>query len=318
MSFRGRASAGRLIPSTSAGPSIDSLRPPSPSSVHTPRSRDYPAPAPMTSQDLLALPQPPADHTIAYGPAPQQVAELRLPKGPGPHPVVVVVHGGCWEAPWGFDHVRSPRRGPDRRGLRHVEPRVPPPRRPGRWLAGHARGRGPRRRPPARGRDGAPARPRPRRRPRPLGGRAPRALARGAAIACPRARRCAPRAPLPRRGASSRSPASPTCGRGRAGGVCGDAIPRLLGGPPQDHADRLGQSSPIERLPLGVPVRLVCGARDPIVPIEQARSYAAAAKTAGDTVSVEVVEGAGHFELVDPGSSAWSAVRDAVHGLSPR
>ena len=25
----------------------------------------------MTSQDLLALPQPPADHTIAYGPAPQ-------------------------------------------------------------------------------------------------------------------------------------------------------------------------------------------------------------------------------------------------------
>ena len=31
----------------------------------------------MTGQDLLALPQPPADHTIAYGPAPQQVAELR-------------------------------------------------------------------------------------------------------------------------------------------------------------------------------------------------------------------------------------------------
>ena len=61
----------------------------------------------MTGQDLLALPQPPADRTIAYGSAPQQVAELRLPKGPGPHPVVVLVHGGCWQAPWGFDHVRS-------------------------------------------------------------------------------------------------------------------------------------------------------------------------------------------------------------------
>ena len=105
---------------------------------------------------------------------------------------------------------------------------------------------------------------------------------------------------------------------GAAGGVCGNAIPRLLGGNPQDHADRLGQSSPIERLPLGVPVRLVCGARDPIVPIEQARSYEAAAKRAGDTVAVEVVEGAGHFELVDPGGSAWSAVLDAVHGLSQR
>ena len=105
---------------------------------------------------------------------------------------------------------------------------------------------------------------------------------------------------------------------GAAGGVCGDAIPRLLGGPPSDHADRLGQSSPIELLPLGVPVRLVCGARDPIVPIDQARSYEAAAKRAGDTVSVEVVEGAGHFELVDPGSSAWPAVREAVRALLER
>lgn len=61
----------------------------------------------MTSRDLLALPQPAADETIAYGPEPQQRAELRVPKGAGPHPVVVLVHGGCWEAPWGFDHVRS-------------------------------------------------------------------------------------------------------------------------------------------------------------------------------------------------------------------
>src|SRR5262245_49776128 len=31
-----------------------------------------------------------------YGTAPQQFAELRLPEGTGPFPVVVVIHGGCW------------------------------------------------------------------------------------------------------------------------------------------------------------------------------------------------------------------------------
>ena len=36
--------------------------------------------------------------TIAYGPSPLQVADLRLPPGPGPFPVAVVIHGGCWMA----------------------------------------------------------------------------------------------------------------------------------------------------------------------------------------------------------------------------
>lgn len=36
--------------------------------------------------------------TIAYGPGELQVADLRLPEGPGPFPVAVVIHGGCWMA----------------------------------------------------------------------------------------------------------------------------------------------------------------------------------------------------------------------------
>ncbi len=36
--------------------------------------------------------------TVAYGPDPLQVADLRLPAGPGPFPVAIVVHGGCWRA----------------------------------------------------------------------------------------------------------------------------------------------------------------------------------------------------------------------------
>ncbi|MEP7223992.1 MAG: alpha/beta hydrolase, partial [Actinomycetota bacterium] len=33
-----------------------------------------------------------------YGSDPSQLGELFLPQGKGPHPVVVVVHGGYWRA----------------------------------------------------------------------------------------------------------------------------------------------------------------------------------------------------------------------------
>ena len=274
------------------------------------------APSLLTSQDLLALPQPPADHTIAYGPAPQQKAELRLPKGPGPHPVVIVIHGGCWQAPWGFDHVRGLAAALTAEGYATWSLEYRRLGDPGGGWPGTLEDVG-------RGadhlREVARAHPLDLDRVVALGHSAGGQLALWLA-ARPRLPEGSPlRAakPLPLRGVVSLAGIT-DLRAGATGGVCGDAIPRLLGGPPQDHADRLGQSSPIERLPLGVPARLVCGARDPIVPTEQARAYAAAAKKAGDTVSVEVVEGAGHFELVDPGSSAWSAVRDAVHGLSPR
>jgi acetyl esterase/lipase len=36
--------------------------------------------------------------TIAYGPSELQVGDLRLPKGKGPFPVAVVIHGGCFMA----------------------------------------------------------------------------------------------------------------------------------------------------------------------------------------------------------------------------
>lgn len=36
--------------------------------------------------------------TLHYGPAPEQVEELRMPAGKGPFPVAVVIHGGCWDA----------------------------------------------------------------------------------------------------------------------------------------------------------------------------------------------------------------------------
>lgn len=64
--------------------------------VSTPISA--PAAEPISFSDLLARPRAAADARIAYGPGPQQFGELWLPKGEGPFPVAVLIHGGCWQA----------------------------------------------------------------------------------------------------------------------------------------------------------------------------------------------------------------------------
>ena len=61
----------------------------------------------MTSADLATFPNPPADHVIAYGADKLQFGELRLPAGDGPHPVMVLVHGGCWLAEFDITHIRK-------------------------------------------------------------------------------------------------------------------------------------------------------------------------------------------------------------------
>lgn len=50
----------------------------------------------FTAQDAKVLHAAPANARLFYGKLPMQFADLRLPKGPGPHPVVVIIHGGCW------------------------------------------------------------------------------------------------------------------------------------------------------------------------------------------------------------------------------
>ena len=67
------------------------------------------APRSMSPADVLALPRPPADRRIAYGSNPLQFGDLFLPRRtPGDKeefPVALVLHGGCWEAGIGLDHL---------------------------------------------------------------------------------------------------------------------------------------------------------------------------------------------------------------------
>jgi acetyl esterase/lipase len=48
--------------------------------------------------DLLTRPRPEPDATVRYGEAALQVVDVWLPKRSGRHPVVVLIHGGCWQS----------------------------------------------------------------------------------------------------------------------------------------------------------------------------------------------------------------------------
>ena len=82
----------------------------------------------------------------------------------------------------------------------------------------------------------------------------------------------------------------------------------LLGGPPGELPDRYAESSPIERLPLGVPQLVVHGDRDEDVPVAMSREYAQAATAAGDLVDYVELEATGHMEHLDAQSRAWRTV----------
>ena len=42
---------------------------------------------------------------MVYGPEPLQFGDLRLPSGSGPHPVVMMIHGGYWQAIYNLTHA---------------------------------------------------------------------------------------------------------------------------------------------------------------------------------------------------------------------
>ncbi|HLL77144.1 MAG TPA: alpha/beta hydrolase [Pyrinomonadaceae bacterium] len=266
----------------------------------------------LTFQDVQRLKAAPADRRVSYGGGPQQFGELRLPAGRGPHPVALLIHGGCWYSEYDLDHVAGLAEALTRLGFATwaIEYR----------RIGDAGGGFPGTfEDVARGADFLHA----------LAREYPldleRVVAVGHSAGGQLALWLAARGVAPGDG-RARSPA-----RLRLRGVvslagitdmrkfgprCGGAAAKLLGGSPAEVPERYEQTSPVELLPARVPVRLVHGAADRIVPVELGREYEAAAKKSGGDAELSVVEGAGHFELIAPQSSAWPAVRAAVLSLT--
>jgi acetyl esterase/lipase len=87
-----------------------------------------------------------------------------------------------------------------------------------------------------------------------------------------------------------------------------DAATHLIGGSPQELPDRYAVTDPARLLPLGVPIMLVHGADDDRVPARMSRDFAARARAAGDNVALRELSGCEHFGLIDPLSAAWPQV----------
>jgi len=261
----------------------------------------------MTWPDLLERPRPEATAEIRYGDQSMQLVDLFLPDAPGPHPTVLMVHGGCWQTEiadrgimnWIADDLRKrgiavwniDYRGVDRDGggypgtfldaaaaadaLRtHAErynldisPLVAVGHSAGGHLALWLAGR------PRLPQDS------------PLRGGDPIPIDTVVSLGG-----------LPDLEEAARPPGS-GCGT--------EVIGRLTGGHFADTSvPHLG--------PLGVEQVLINGLQDRIIPVAYAEGYAAPMRAKGDAVKVRLIDATGHVELIAPETAAWAATVEEI------
>ena len=91
------------------------------------------------------------------------------------------------------------------------------------------------------------------------------------------------------------------------------AAQAFLGGEPAEVPERYDEASPIEHLPIGVPVLCMHGRRDVNVPLSQSEAFVDVAVASGDDAELITV-GGDHFVLIDPTAGPWSTVLDWLDG----
>lgn len=263
----------------------------------------------MTYADFQQLEQPASPQAIAYGDDPLQHVNLWLPESNGPHPVVVLIHGGCWQSSIAKADIMN--RMADafvRRGIAvwNVEYR-------GVDVAGGGY--------PGTFQDVAAAADLLESKAGELGLDASRAVAVGhsagghLALWLAGRSRIGEESPLygsgtlPLRAVVSIG-GLPDLEKARveASGACGaETIDRLIGA---DREKPFSDTSPVELLPLGRKQIMISGDADVIAPPTFAESYANKAKASGDETRIITVPAQGHFELITPGTKAGDMVID--------
>lgn len=261
----------------------------------------------------MDLPAPAADIRLHYGPDDFQFGDLRLPKGPGPHPVAIVIHGGFWRAKYGLEYTGHMSAALTAAGMAtwNVEYR-----RIGNTGGGW----------PGTFLDTA------------IGADYVRELAKkyplnlekvismghsaGGHLAVwlaarrriPQADRLASADPIRLRAVVSLA-GLVDLRRAWELKLSDSAVDQLMGGPPAKLGERYRTASPIELVPLGLKVRLLHGTEDSIVPIEIGNAYQKAASRAGDDARLVVLGGADHFAVVDPRSEHWATVEKTAREI---
>ena len=89
-------------------------------------------------------------------------------------------------------------------------------------------------------------------------------------------------------------------------------VANFMGGLPQEVGDRYRSGDPGELLPITTPQWLLQGTEDDQIPPKLPERWAANGRRLGERITVEIIPGANHFDVVDPESKAWPRVRAAV------
>ncbi|MFJ3643965.1 alpha/beta hydrolase [Streptomyces sp. NPDC090108] len=300
---------------------------------------DDAAAARAAAEEESAFSHPPVDPdvTAAYGAHPDQVIDFYAPKTPeaaASVPLVVVLHGGAWRAPYDRRHITPFADCLARAGFavanveyrRGGEPLIPAQSTgdaPGTEAPAHLAGRWPDTFDDvAAALDALPALVRealPRADPRrtvltghsagghlALWAAARHVLPAGAAWRTDR--------PADLRGVVALAPIADFEVAEKLD-VCGNAAFQLLGG--ADHfADRRPYADPALLLPTGIATTLVQGRADLDVPQLVAEAYADAAAKAGEMVGLTLLEDVGHFPLIDPAADACAVVVEEIAQLA--
>ncbi|MFE9368476.1 alpha/beta hydrolase [Streptomyces sp. NPDC006711] len=265
------------------------------------------------------------DATAAYGDHPDQVVDFYAPRGArAGAPLVVLLHGGAWRAPYDRTHVSPLADFLARRGfaVANVEYRrgSPLPRQGG---AGPVAGRWPDTFDdvaaaldalPALVRDAVPGAD-PRR--TVLAGHS----AGGQLALWASARHLLPpgspwRTPDPAalRGVVALAPIADFASAVELD-VCSGAVAQLLGGA-DELAARAPHADPAALLPTGIATTVVQGREDIVVPRAVAEAYVDAAAKAGEMVGLTLLDDVGHFPLIDPSADACAVVAEEIAQLA--
>jgi acetyl esterase/lipase len=261
----------------------------------------------LTWDDLLSRPKVSPTRSIQWGPGATDVADLWLPESAGPHPVVLMVHGGCWQKAiadrtlmnWAADDLRKQGvavwnieyRGADEAGGGY----------PGTFL------------------DVANAADALRASAAQYSLDLSRVAAFGHSAGGHLALWIAARHKLPASSPMRMEDPLKLVGVVNSGGLAdlkasvsvtqrsclADIYTQLVGDISSTRAEVLSDTSPAEMLPLKVRQVSINGHDDSIAPPLLGEGYTRRAKAAGDSADVVVILNTGHVELVSPGSEAW-------------